>query len=93
MLLALRSRAIVQKKILQVLSFALNLLYNPNFNNQEAIMLYPLTPEDDVIPAAPVKPDHICHVFQVQDADEWETENYVDDDDVAEFQHHDVYYE
>lgn len=56
-------------------------------------MLYPLTPQDDTIPEAPVKPDHICHVFEVLDEDEWENETAVDDFDVAEFQQLDVYYE
>jgi hypothetical protein len=55
-------------------------------------MIYPLTPQDDTIPEVR-KPDHICHVFEVLDEDEWENENYVDDSDVAEFQHLDVYYE
>jgi hypothetical protein len=54
-------------------------------------MLYPLTPQDDTVPEA--RPDHVCHVFEVLDEDDWENENYVDDDDVAEFQQHDVYYD
>lgn len=57
-------------------------------------MLYGRTPEEDqdVVPVT-AKPDHICHVFQVQDADEWADETYVDDCDVADFQQFDPYYE
>lgn len=53
-------------------------------------MLYPLVPEtEEYVPEG----RHVSQPVAVPDAEEWEDETYVDDYDVAEFQHHDVFYE
>jgi hypothetical protein len=56
-------------------------------------MIYGRTPQEDQDVVPTVRPDHICHVFEVLDEEGWNEETQVDSADVAEFQHLDVYYD
>jgi hypothetical protein len=58
-------------------------------------MLYPLVPEtEEFVPEAAALPEvhGVSQLIHVPDAEEWEDETYCDDD-VAEFQHQDVYFD